>query len=309
MKNKIITFITIITLVFCVDGFAQQDAQFTQYMYNTISINPAYAGQRGTMSILGLHRSQWVGLEGAPKTQTLSLHTPMGASDNLGLGLSVINDKIGPTQETTINVDFSYTLPVSENGNLSFGLKGSAHLLDVDYNKLNKYNSSDNLLNKNISEFSPNVGLGLYYRHAETWYLGLSIPSLLETDHLDTKSLSTAKERINYYFIGGYVVDLTEDIKFKPAFLTKAVSGSPLQVDVSANFMLYEKFIIGAAYRWSAAASVMAGFQATDQMLIGFAYDREITELGNSRFNDGSFEIFLRFELQKVGKIFSPRFL
>ena len=269
MKNKIITFITIITLVFCVDGFAQQDAQFTQYMYNTISINPAYAGQRGTMSILGLHRSQWVGLEGAPKTQTLSLHTPMGASDNLGLGLSVINDKIGPTQETTINVDFSYTLPVSENGNLSFGLKGSAHLLDVDYNKLNKYNSSDNLLNKNISEFSPNVGLGLYYRHAETWYLGLSIPSLLETDHLDTKSLSTAKERINYYFIGGYVVDLTEDIKFKPAFLTKAVSGSPLQVDVSANFMLYEKFIIGAAYRWSAAASVMAGFQATDQMLIG----------------------------------------
>ena len=309
MKNKYITFVVIIIAIFSTDGFAQQDAQYTQYMYNTIAVNPAYAGQRGSLSVLGLHRSQWIGLEGAPKTQTLSLHSPLGILERMGIGFSIVNDKIGPTQETTISADFSYTVPVSENGNLSFGLKGSAHLLDVDYRKLDIYNSGDNLLSENINKFSPNVGVGLYYRHAETWYLGLSIPSLLETDHLDTKSLSTAKERINYYFIGGYVVDLTEDIKFKPAFLTKIISGAPLQVDVSANFMLYKKFIIGAAYRWSAATSVMAGFQVTDQMLIGFAYDREITELGSSLFNDGSFEVFLRFELQKAGKIFSPRFL
>ncbi|MCT4699034.1 PorP/SprF family type IX secretion system membrane protein [Tenacibaculum haliotis] len=309
MKNIFLTLVLIITSVFCTDGFAQQDAQYTQYMYNTIGINPAYAGQRGALSILALHRSQWVGLDGAPKTQTLSVHSPIGVSQQLGLGLSIINDKIGPTQETTISADFSYTIPVSENGNLSFGLKGTAHLLNVDYNKLNIYNPGDNLLNENINEFSPNVGLGLYYRHADTWYLGFSVPSLLETDHLDNQSLSTSKERMNFYLTGGYVFNLSENTKFKPAFLTKAVSGAPLQVDLSANFMLHEKFILGTAYRWSAAFSGMLGFQVNDQFLVGFAYDRETTELGNAQFNDGSFELFLRFELQKIGKIFSPRFL
>ena len=309
MKNIFLTLVLIITSVFCTDGFAQQDAQYTQYMYNTIGINPAYAGQRGALSILALHRSQWVGLDGAPKTQTLSVHSPIGVSEQLGLGLSVINDKIGPTQETTISADFSYTIPVSENGNLSFGLKGTAHLLNVDYNKLNIYNPGDHLLNENINEFSPNVGLGLYYRHADTWYLGFSVPSLLETDHLDNQSLSTSKERMNFYLTGGYVFNLSENTKFKPAFLTKAVSGAPLQVDLSANFMLHDKFILGTAYRWSAAFSGMLGFQVNDQFLVGFAYDRETTELGNAQFNDGSFELFLRFELQKIGKIFSPRFL
>ncbi|WBX72459.1 PorP/SprF family type IX secretion system membrane protein [Tenacibaculum retecalamus] len=193
--------------------------------------------------------------------------------------------------------------------NLSFGLKGTAHLLNVDYNKLNIYNPGDNLLNENINEFSPNVGLGLYYRHADTWYLGFSVPSLLETDHLDNQSLSTSKERMNFYLTGGYVFNLSENTKFKPAFLTKAGSGAPLQVDLSANFMLHEKFILGTAYRWSAAFSGMLGFQVNDQFLVGFAYDRETTELGNAQFNDGSFELFLRFELQKIGKIFSPRFL
>mgnify|MGYP000259418367 CR=1 FL=1 len=309
MKNRLLTLVIIITSVLCTDGFAQQDAQYTQYMYNTISVNPAYAGQRGALSVLGLHRSQWVGLEGAPKTQTLSVHAPIGTSERIGLGLSAINDQIGPVQETTINLDFSYTLPVSEKGKLSLGLKGTAHILDVAYDELNQYNPGDELLTKDVNGLSPNVGVGLYYRQSERWYLGLSVPSLLETKHVDGHSLSAAKERMNYYLIGGYVFDLSENTKFKPAFLTKAVSGAPLQVDLSANFMLYEKFIVGAAYRWSAAFSGMVGFQINDQLLVGFAYDRETTELGNTEFNSGSFELFLRFELQKVGKIFSPRFL
>lgn len=310
MKNKIVHIIVLLSIIFIYDGYGQQDAQYTQYMYNTISVNPAYAGSRGVFSITGLHRSQWVGLDGAPRTQTLNLHTPVSESGRVGLGFSVVNDDIGPTQETYFDIDFSYTIPTSENGKLSFGIKAGGHLLDVAFSELNQYNPNDVLLQSDIeNKFSPNIGAGVYYRHSEKWYVGLSAPNLLETRHFDSSSLSTARERIHYYLIGGYVFDLNDNVKFKPAFLTKAVSGAPLQVDVSANFLFSEKFTLGVAYRWDAAFSALAGFQVSDNMMIGFAYDREITELGNTQFNDGSYEVFLRFELfRKRDKIISPRF-
>ena len=291
---------------------AQQDAQYTQYMYNTMSVNPAYAGSRDVLSGILLHRSQWVGLEGAPRTQTISLHSPLGASNKVGLGVSIINDHIGPTQETYFDIDFSYNINTSDVGQLFFGLKAGGHLLDVDYTKLNNYNPSDPLLQSNIeNKFSPNVGLGLYYRHDDRWYLGLSAPNLLETEHFgnnDNQQASVARERINLYFIGGYVFDLTSTVKFKPAFLLKAVSGAPLAADVTANFLFNEKFTLGAAYRWDAAFSGLLGYQLSDQIMLGFAYDRETTELGKTQFNNGSFEVFLRFELSQLEKILSPRF-
>ncbi|MCK8523546.1 type IX secretion system membrane protein PorP/SprF [Aquimarina sp. D1M17] len=296
---------------------AQQDAQYTQYMYNTISVNPAYAGSRGVMSIMGLHRSQWVGLEGAPRTQTLTLNTPLGQNERVGLGLSVINDEIGPTNETYIDIDFSYTIPTSEYGKLSLGIKGGAHLLNVDFQQLTRFNQNDALFENNIdNKFSPQVGIGVYY-HTDKFYFGLSAPNLLETDHFDESttisgSESTsflAEERINYYMIAGHVFNLSDDLKFKPAVLTKLVSGAPLQVDVSANFLLYQKLTLGVAYRWSAAVTGQVGFQISDSMMIGFAYDRETTELGRSQFNDGSYEVMLRFELfKKYNRMLTPRF-
>ncbi len=302
-------------LTFC--ATAQQDAQYTQYMYNTISVNPAYAGSRGVMSIMGLHRSQWVGLDGAPRTQTLTINTPIGDSERIGLGVSIVNDEIGPTAETYFDIDFSYTIPTSDYGKLSFGLKAGGHLLNVDFQRLTQFNSNDNLFENNIdNKFSPNVGVGVYY-HAERFYLGLSAPNLLETDHFDentTDSNSTAisflaEERLNYYFIAGHVFDLSNEVKFKPAILSKIVFGAPLQVDVSANFLLYDRLTLGVAYRWSAAISAMLGFQISDSMMIGFAYDRETTALGQTQFNDGSYEVMLRFELfKKYNRMLTPRF-
>ncbi|MBP2833985.1 type IX secretion system membrane protein PorP/SprF [Aquimarina sp. U1-2] len=296
---------------------AQQDAQYTQYMYNTISVNPAYAGSRGVMSIMGLHRSQWVGLDGAPRTQTLTLNTPLGDKERLGLGLSVVNDEIGPTDETYFGVDFSYTIPTSEEGKLSFGLKAGGHLLNIDFLRLTQFNANDALFEANIdNKFSPQVGIGAYY-HTEKFYLGLSAPNLLETDHFDESSTSSdsdavsflAEERINYYLISGYVFQINPDLKFKPAVLTKLVFGAPLQVDVSANFLLYEKLTLGVAYRWSAAVTGQIGFQISEAMMIGFAYDRETTALGQSQFNDGSYEVMLRFELfKKYNRMLTPRF-
>ena len=288
---------------------AQQDAQYTQYMYNTVSVNPAYAGSRGNLSIAALHRSQWLGLDGAPKTQTLNLHSPIGYG-GVGLGLSVVNDQIGPTSETYFDADFSYTIQLASEKRLSFGLKGSAHLLDIRFSELTTDpNNPDATLQQDIqNRVSPNIGAGVYY-HTETFYAGLSVPRFLETTHFEESSLSTAKEQMNFYFITGYVWDFHPLWKFKPTLLTKMTLGAPLQVDVSANFMYNEKFIMGAAYRWDAAVSAMVGFNISPAFLIGLAYDRETTELGGAIFNDGSFEVILRYDfIRMVGNIKSPRF-
>ena len=288
---------------------AQQDAQYTQYMYNTVSVNPGYAGSRGNLSIAALHRSQWLGLEGAPKTQTLNVHSPIGYG-GVGLGLSVVNDQIGPTSETYFDADFSYTLQLADERRLSFGLKGSVHLLDIRFSELTQDpNNPDGTLQQDIqNRLSPNIGAGVYY-HTETFYAGLSVPRFLETTHFEESSLSTAKEQMNFYFISGYVWDFNPLWKFKPTLLTKMTMGAPLQVDVSANFMYNEKFIMGAAYRWDAALSAMVGFHISPAFLIGLSYDREITELGGAIFNDGSFEVILRYDfIRMVGNIKSPRF-
>lgn len=285
---------------------AQQDSQYTNYMYNTINVNPAYAGSRGVMSIFGLHRTQWVGLEGAPVTNTFSLNTPINNS-NLGLGLSFVNDRIGPSDENTISVDVSYTIPLSNDFKLSFGIKGTANLLNVDYTKLDRYDLTDPQFQNNIdNRFSPNIGTGIYF-HSDKLYAGLSVPNFLETEHFDDNVSATAKERMHYYLIGGYVFDLSPTVKFKPAFLSKMVSGSPLQLDLTANFMFNEKFVLGAAYRWDAALSGLVGFQVSEGWFIGYGYDAETTKLAN--YNSGSHEIFLRYEFKgKTEKVVSPRF-
>lgn len=286
-------------------SYSQQDAQYTQYMYNTINVNPAYAGSRGVMSIFGLHRTQWVGLDGAPTTNAISINTPIENS-NLGVGLSFVNDKIGPTVENTISADISYTIQTSETYKLSFGVKGTANLFNLDVTKLNPMSTGDPLLQNLDNNFSPNVGAGVYL-HSDKLYLGASVPNFFETKRYDDNSIAVYKERMNMYFIGGYVFDLSSNLKFKPAFLTKVVEGAPLQLDLSGNFLINEKFVIGAAWRWSAAVSAMAGFQVTDGLYIGYGYDLETTKLRN--YNSGSHEVFLRFELfKRQDKIVSPRF-
>jgi type IX secretion system PorP/SprF family membrane protein len=301
MKTRILLFALLFTGVL---SYAQQDAQFTQYMYNTININPAYAGSRGALSMFGLYRTQWVGLDGAPVTSTVSMNTPLNES-RLGLGVSLINDKIGPTTENTISADLSYTINTSEDWKLSFGIKATANLFDLDASKLNPAQANDPSL-QNYSTFSPNIGAGIYW-HSDKAYVGFSIPNFIETSRYDDNEVAIFKERISYYLMGGLVFDLSDEIKFKPAVLTKMITGAPLQVDASANFLFYEKLMLGVSYRWSAALSAMVGFQISDGLYIGYGYDRETTNLNN--YNSGSHEIFLRYELFKNNdRITTPRF-
>ena len=305
----------LLVFIFLESVSAQQDAQYTQYMFNTMSVNPAYAGSRGQLSVAGMYRSQWVGLEGAPKSQTLNLHSPIRNSQ-LGYGISIINDEIGNgvVQETSFDAVLSYTVDVSLEGKLSFGLKVGGNLLNLDFQGLRNFDvepiNVDNIENK----FSPNVGVGVYY-HTNAFYAGLSAPNLLQTNHFDNDQQDAnsvqflAKERINFYLITGYVFDIGGNTKFKPALLTKVVGGAPLQLDVSGSFLFNDKFSLGAAYRWDAAVSAMFGFQISEQLMLGLAYDRETTALGGTQFNDGSFEVFLRFELVKsFNRLVSPRF-
>jgi type IX secretion system PorP/SprF family membrane protein len=301
MKTKLFSFVLMFTAIVT---FAQQDAQFTQYMYNTININPAYAGSRGALSIFALHRTQWVGLDGAPVTNAVSLNTPLNGS-KLGLGISVINDKIGPTNENTISADLSYTVPTSDTFKLSFGVKATANLFNLDVSKLNPVDDDPSLRDFN-NKFSPNIGAGIYW-HSDKAYLGLSVPNFIETNRYNDNDVAILKEKINYYLIAGYVFEVSNGIKFKPAVMTKMVKGAPLQVDVSGNFMFNDKFVVGLAYRWSAAVSAMVGFQISDGLYVGYGYDLETTKLDN--YNSGSHEIFLRFELFKNDKkITTPRF-
>lgn len=314
IKYKVLLVFLFIGATLSVQG--QQDAQYTQYMYNTMSVNPAYAGSRGQLSIAALYRSQWVGLDGAPKTQTLNLHSPIRNS-RLGYGISIVNDNIGNgvVQETYFDAAISYTIDVSQTAKLSFGLKAGGNLLNLDFEQLRNFDQEPINDGADITNnFSPNFGFGVYY-HTNRFYLGLSAPNMLETDYFDNSQRTAnsvqfqSTERLNFYLITGYVFDLNYNLKFKPAFLMKAVGGAPLQLDFSGTFLMNDKFSFGAAYRWDAAASALVGFQISEQLMIGLAYDKEITELGGSRFNDGSFEFLLRFELVRSFRgLVSPRF-
>ena len=311
MKHSYFTIILLILLgIF--SASAQQDPQYTQYMYNTQVVNPAYAGSRDVLSFGLLYRTQWVGFDGAPKTVTFTGDTPIGTLDNMGLGLSIVRDEIGPAIESNINIDYSYTINTSDNAELSFGMKAGIGLLDVDFTKLNIFDPGDVFEDNIDNKLQPQIGAGVYY-NTEKFYAGLSVPNFLTTKHFDASSITNpnvetlAAERLHYFLITGYVFDLNENLKFKPATLAKVVSGSPLQVDVSANFLLYEKVTLGVSYRWSAAISALVGFQATDEIFIGFAYDYQSTDIED--YSDGSYEFMIRFDIfNKPDRVLSPRF-
>lgn len=283
---------------------AQQDSQFTQYMYNTININPAYAGTRETFSLFALHRNQWVGLDGAPVTNAASFNTNVGDS-RLGVGVTFINDAIGPTDENSISADVSYIIPLNGDYKLSFGIKGTANLYSLDISKLVIDNQNDPEFQELKSKFSPNIGAGVYY-YSDKFYTGLSVPNIAETKYYDDNSISINKRAVHYYFIAGYVFDLSQSIKFKPAVLSKITEGAPLQLDANANFMIHDKFVVGGSYRMGSAVSALVGFQFNQNWFLGYGYDLETTKL--AKYNSGSHEIFLRYEFFKNTRVSTPRF-
>ena len=305
--NKIVQNLVILSLVISsIALYGQQDPQFTQYMFNTMSVNPAYVGSKGHGVINLLGRAQWVGVDGAPQTQTLSYDTPIGYS-GVGLGVNLVNDVIGPSRETYLDANVSYTVRTTDEGNLAFGMKLGGRFFNIDWTK-GIYRDKDDLqLAAPINRFLPTIGAGVYY-YTNNWYVGLAVPNILRTEHYDDVSGggSVAVERMHYFFIAGYVFDLSESIKFKPALLTKVVSGAPLSLDVSANFLFNEKFRAGVAWRWDDSISALLGFQVSRSLQIGYAYD--LTTSNYSNYNSGTHEVLLRYEMFRPQTVKSPRF-
>lgn len=299
-------YIALIGLFFTIISNAQQEPGYTQYMYNTMTVNSAYAGSTGSLDAILLHRSQWIGVDGAPQTQAFNIHSPL-RNENVGLGLSIVHDKLGPSSELYFDGNFSYTIALSQNTKLAFGLKAGIRSMNVDWTKGRYHNPIDVLLNNNINnKINPSLGAGLFL-HTEKWYLGVSVPNFMKYKYYDDIQESVVSNMLHYYLMGGYVFDLSDNLKFKPAFLVRYVNGGSLMGEVSANFLIQEKFTIGASYRWDDSVSALAGFQVTDSFFIGYAYDYSTSAL--NKYNDGSHEFILRYQLQKKSnQIKSPRF-
>ena len=294
---------------------AQQDPQYTQYLYNTQIVNPAYTGSREVLSFGVLGRVQWVNIEGSPRTGTFTVSSPLGPSKNMGLGLSIVYDQIGPATESNANIDYSYSIQLDRHdiSKLSFGLKAGMVVLDVDYSKLTIFENYDPLFQSTVdNKIQPQIGAGIYY-HTQKFYSGFSVPNFLNSKHFDKSSLenneleSIAIERLHYFFIAGYVFDIGPNLKFKPAVLSKFVSGAPLQWDGSANFLINEKITLGASYRWNSSISGLVGFQISQSLFIGLAYDYDSTTIKD--YSSGSYEAVIRFDVfNRLEKILTPRF-
>jgi type IX secretion system PorP/SprF family membrane protein len=304
MKNVYITAIIILN-VFCVK--AQQTPQFTQYMYNTISVNPGYAGSREALSIVGIHRSQWVGFGGGPTTQTLSIHSPL-RNEKIGVGFSFINDKLGYENFNYMYLDLSYTINLSEKTKLAFGVKGGFSYYNVDqdlFNNPSVYN--DPYFQEKLNRWTPNIGAGLYL-HQPKWYLGISSPKLVQNDYNKLGNY-VALEQSHFYTIAGYVFDINNSgsIKMRPTALVKYTKGSPLSYDTTLSFLFNEKFWIGASYRFDDSVGALVDFQITKQMRLGYAYDYPVSEI--RPYTSGSHEIMLIFDFKfDKSKYKSPRY-
>jgi len=290
---------------------AQQDAMYTHYMFNTLSVNPAYAGSRDALTVTGLHRSQWVSFPGAPSTQTITLHTPV-FNDQMGVGLSIVNDKIGPTNATSFYGDITYRLKVSEKTKLGIGIKAGINMLAGNFDGLATDQANDNaFVNDLSSNIQPNFGFGLYL-DGEKYFVGLSSPNILENDFdgnsLDT--ISTLYSQQQHYFVSaGVAIPLNEKIKLLPTGFLKLTNGAPVEGDISARFLFNEKCWLGAMFRSGDAMGLLAGIQFSQQLAAGYSFDFSIPNR-TFKYNGGSHEIMLRYDFiyKDQQQILSPRY-
>lgn len=301
------SFLKLVVIVFSVTTiYSQQDAQYTQYMYNMNVLNPAYAGSQGTLSLSFLGRSQWVGIDGAPQTFTASVNSPI--RKNIGLGFSVIADNIGPLKEQNVYADFSYTIPLSNNSNLALGLKGGVTFLNANLPFLNLGDDEyDEVFAEKIDTTSPNFGAGLFY-YTDNFYFGLSMPNMLKTLHFNTKNgyIYEAVEEMHYFVTAGYVFDVSNTLKLKPSTMIKAVQGAPVSIDLSANALINEKMEFGLSWRSDDSISGMLNFKVSPSTRIGYAYDYSTSNIGG--YSAGSHEIMLLFNISNSRYGLSPRF-
>ena len=285
-------------------SFAQQDPQYTQYMYNMNVVNPAYAGSKDNFSFGFLYRQQWSGLDGAPETFTGFGHTRVG--DKVGLGLSVISDKLGPIQENNIYADFAYTLNLGGEHRLALGLKAGVTMHDIGLADLELIDPNDPFYQENINTATPNVGAGFFY-YTDKYYFAASVPNILNSTHIDANGNKIGSESSHYFVTGGYVFGVSENFKLKPSFLVKSAFDAPTSFDANLNFLFYDRFEIGGSYRLDDSFSGMVNFAITPSLRVGYAYDAVTSDIKNVA--PASHEVFLLFDLNLPRKISkSPRF-
>ena len=291
---------------------AQQAPMYTHYMYNTLVVNPGYAGSRDALTITALDRMQWVNFKGAPMTQTFTMHAPL-ENRHIGLGLSVLNDKIGPVNNTSLSGYFAYRMQLTEKSKLALGLSAGANIFQASLSSLQLDQQSDPVFLNNINNhMTPNFGFGVYYSR-ERFYAGISAPDLLQNNYsvinqADGNTL-VGKEQRHYFFIAGTMLRITDNFAFKPTMFIKVTSAAPVQADFTASFIIMKRLLLGAMFRTGDSFGGLIGFDITDQLHIGYFYDWSFG-LQTGKYNQGSHELVLRYDFLNIGKkqIHSPRY-
>lgn len=305
------TIICLLSLVFSLGSTsfvsAQQDAQFSQYMFNTMAFNPGYTGRADLLTVSALYRAQWVGFEGAPQTQTLTANTAL-KNRSLAVGGYLYNDVIGPEQRFGFYGTFAYRI-IFPKSKLSFGLSAGFDIFQGRFSQLDLIDNNDQAFIADVKgKFMPNVGFGIFY-FSKKFYVGLSTPKLIQNSIYEAVdgTPTNGKQLISYYFTAGYVFQINRDVKFKPAILFKFTQNAPAQLDVNLNFLFLDKFWIGAMYRYKAAWGVLLQYQINDQLRFGYSLDFSTYEL--QIYNNGTHEFMLSYDFgYNRTKIRSPRY-
>jgi type IX secretion system PorP/SprF family membrane protein len=291
---------------------AQQAPMYTHYMDNTLVVNPAYAGSRDALTVTAINRMQWIDFEGAPVTQSITMHSPL-ENDHIGLGFSILNDKIGPTNLTSVVLDYAYRFKLTENSKMSFGLSVGANLFQANLSVLQLDVQNDPVFLNNINNrVTPDIGFGAYYSK-ERFYAGFSIPNLLETSYSQIDNGNgislIGKEQRHYFFIAGALFHMGDNLDFKPTSFVKLTAAAPIEADLTASFIIQKRFLLGAMFRSGDAIGGLVGFDITDQFHLGYSYDWSYG-LQTVRYNKGSHEIVLRYDFIILNKkqIHSPRY-
>ncbi|MDX1902944.1 MAG: type IX secretion system membrane protein PorP/SprF [Thermonemataceae bacterium] len=289
---------------------AQQDAMFSQYMFNPIAVNPAYVGSNEVLTFTGLFRKQWVGIEGAPTTGTFSVDAPL-RQNTMGLGLNIVADKVGISNTIGVFASYAYRIKLSEKSRLAMGLQAGFSQYVADFASVQTNDPDQAFLSAGtLSLLQPNVGVGLWYND-EKLFIGASAPHLinneLDDEYKFLNDTDGARQYRHYFVTAGYVFDLNEDWALKPSLLFKAVQGAPLQMDINATFWYLDRFGAGLSWRSMSSANVLLGYKINDQLSAGYAYDFSTTDL--RKYNSGSHELMLRYHLKSnKTRIITPRF-
>ncbi len=303
-KNKLAFVILLSFSTFKVN--AQQDEQSSLYMFNPLQYNPAYAGSRGDLSVVGVIRSQWVGIHGAPKSQFLSLNSPI-KTKNMALGFNLSNDAIGVKNRTSFYGDYAYTLNFENGGRLNLGVSAGGEQFTVNYNKLLAYDPTETNYLTSFSQLKFNAGAGIYY-YTEKFFAGLSVPRLFQSSLRNNGvTLSDSYIKRHYFLTSGYVFNVNSVIDLKTSVLLKVVQNAPITVDLNANLFFYKKFWIGAMYRFNEAVGVNIAYQIKESLMFGYAFDYPINGISKVS-NLGSHEVMLNYSLNKKKAFGSPRY-